>query len=167
MQNPIDPVRVREVIADYYTTTYRTKPKDYKSNEILLTANDYDFSSNINITTVSGGASTFGQLANVGTIAGTVITNTHIHGRDFHRAVGEIGAAVSLKYEDAIRIVRALFVDLSNTIKFTKNIFDFKESRLLYAFVINNKDKIKNDFRNAMTSQASQYITQANVNTDD
>jgi type III restriction enzyme len=167
VQNPIDSVHVREVIADYYNMTYKTKPKNYKSNETILSSSGYDFNPNINISTVSGGASTFGQLGKVGIILGTSITNTHIHGRDFHKAVGEIGSAVSLKYEDAIKIVRALFIDISPTIKFKKNLLDFKKSKLLYAFVINNKNKIKDDFSKAMTDQASQYIAQTNVNTDD
>jgi type III restriction enzyme len=167
VQKPIDPVRVREVISDYYNATYKTKPKDYKSNITILTAIGYDFNPDINISTVSGSASTFGQLGGVGIILGKSITNTHKHGRDFHKAVGEIGSAISLKYEDAIKIVRALFIDLSPTVKFKKNILDLKESKLLYAFVINNKNKIKDDFCKAMTSQASQYIAQTDVNTDD
>ncbi|MDR0751840.1 MAG: DEAD/DEAH box helicase family protein [Christensenellaceae bacterium] len=167
VQNPIDPTLVREVIADYYNTGYGTKPKRYKANETLLTASGYTFDPNIVISTVSGGASTFRQLENVGTITGAAITNTHIHGRDFHKAVGEIGSSVSLKYEDAIKIVRALFVDLSATIKFKKNLFDFKASKLLYAFIINNKNKIKDDFGKAMTSQSWQRTLQASINVDD
>jgi len=166
VQKPIDPVHVREVIADYYNITYKTKPKNYKSNETILVSCGYDFSPNINISTVSGGASTFGQLGRVGRISGTSITNTHIHGRDFHKAVGEIGSAVSLKYDDAIKIIRALFINLSPTIKFKNNLLDFKESKLLYAFVINNKNKIKEDFSKAMTGRTSQYIAQTNINTD-
>lgn len=167
VKNPIDPTLVREVIAEYYNATYNTKPKKYKDNEVLLTANGYVFVSDIIISTISGGATTFGQLENIDKITGKAITSTHAFGRDFHKAVGEIGSEVSLKYEDAIKIVRALFLDLSGTIKFKKNLFDFEDNKLLYAFVINNKNKIKEDFSKAMTGQTWQRTIQANVNTSD
>lgn len=167
IQNPIDPTMAREAVAAYYATKYHTKPKDYKGNETVLTSNGYVFDSNLIVTTVSGDAATFGQLERVGEIKGNIITNTHIHGRDFHRAVGEIGAAMSLKYEDAIKIVRAIFVDLSPTVKFKGNLFDFRDSKLLYAFVINNKEKLIEDFRNAMTGNRYQYILQPDINTYD
>ena len=167
VQNPIDPTKAREAVASYYATTYRTKPKDCKNNETLLAASGYVFNPNLIVSTVSGDAATFGQLGRVGAITGTVLVNTHIHGRDFHRAIGDIGKAMSLKYEDAIKVVRAIFVDLSATVKFKGNLFDFKDSKLLYAFVINNKEKLIADFRNAMTGQGYQYLMQTSTNTYD
>lgn len=167
IQNPIDPTRVREAVAAYYTDKYKTKAKDYKGNKLLLSSGGYFFDENIRVSAASGDAATLGQLGHIGAVTGTAIVNTHIHGRDFHRAVGDIGKAMSLKYEDAIRVVRALFVDLSATVKFKGNLFDFKDSKLLYAFVINNQQKIAEDFRNAMTGQFAQYQVQTTINTRD
>jgi type III restriction enzyme len=165
IQNPIDGAKVREVVADYFNSAYNTKPKDYTGNKAKLEASGYIFDANIHINTASGSATVFSELKDTNTLSGSAILSTHIHGRAFHKAVGEVGSAVSLKYEDAITVIRALFIDLSAKAKFKKNLFNF-DNKFLYAFIINNFDKLKTDFRNAMNgpNPAQQIIMQPKVN---
>jgi type III restriction enzyme len=160
---PIDNQNVREYIANYFALKYKTKAKDYKNNKLVLETNEYIFDTNIVNDTIKGSSATFGGIKEIGKISGSAILSTHIHGRLFHHCVGEIGSAISMKYEDIINVIRALFVDLTKIIKFKGNIFGFN-SKMLYAFVINNVDKLKKDFNEAMLNTRMPTIIQAKVN---
>jgi len=167
IQAPIDATKVREIIADYFADKYKTKAKYSKHNKTVLEANGYIFDTNIVNKIAHGTASTLADLKNLGKISASTVVSTHAHGHIFHHNVGVIGGAISMKYEDIVGVVRALFVDLSAKIKFKKNLFDYSDSKMLYAFVINNTDKLKDDFVKAMLDKPMQQQLQAQVNIDD
>lgn len=84
--------------------------------------------------------------------------NTHTHGREYHHQIGRIGVDVSLEYEKVNAIIRRLFCEPSFK-KGTRN----RQTKLLkldtrplYAFVINNIDKLRDDFKEAMVEQTDQ-----------
>ena len=75
--------------------------------------------------------------------------DTHRHGRAFHHEVGEIGASCGLPYEDTRSIVFRLFAAGSED----KAKVLGMSPKALYAFVINNVDRLKDDFRAAMAAE--------------
>ena len=84
--------------------------------------------------------------------------NTHTHGREYHHQVGRISTDVSLEYDKVNAIVRRLFCEPSykktggNKMKKLLKL----DTRPLYAFVINNIDLLREDFKEAMTEQTAQ-----------
>ena len=72
--------------------------------------------------------------------------NTHKHGRDYHHRIGEIGLKIGLEYSKMNTIVRRLF-DIN--VKYLNKILSL-ETKEVYAFVLNNTDKLKDDIRHAM-----------------
>jgi len=164
---PIDPTRVREVVADYFIEAYGAKPKDYKGNVIQFETNGYTFNPNVIISTVSGSASTLHGLNEVDKIVGGEVASTHKHGYAFLKSVSDIGATVSLLRQDTLTVLRSLFRDLSKKQKFSKNLFHFQESKMMYAFVINNRVKLKEDFQKALNSNYWQQTVKTDINTAD
>lgn len=77
--------------------------------------------------------------------------NTHRFGRQFHHAAAEIGAACGFRYEACREILFRLFGDREAT---KERILSLTVGRL-YSFVLNNKARLKDAFREAMADGAS------------
>ncbi len=140
-------------IANFFKQTYKTD-KNYKTNKTRLESEGYIFSKNIVRHTVSGDVrqisqSEFDQLNDVN-LSETL--NTHKHGREFHHHVANIGLKIGLSYDQMNIIIRRLF---GKKDKFTKRILEL-EIRDLYAFVINNSDKLRHDITQAMAADLNQ-----------
>jgi type III restriction enzyme len=74
--------------------------------------------------------------------------DTHFHGRMYHHRLGEIGPAIGLTYEKINPIVRRLFMQQTDSeIKLLA-----LDVRRLYAFVMNNAERLRHDFKDATTA---------------
>ena len=76
--------------------------------------------------------------------------NTHTHGRQFHHEVGILSTELSLKYEKMITVIRRIFYKNKKS-QSKKYVLLNLGTRELYAFVINNAAKLKEDFHEAIT----------------
>lgn len=140
-----------KAIAAYFTMNYKTD-KDLKTNKIRLESAGYDFSSDVVKHTVSGDVrklakSEFGKL-NVVNMREPL--NTHKHGREFHHHLSDIGLKIGLAYDQISALVRRLFGNKG------KGLVLYLEIKNLYAFVINNSDKLRHDFQEAMSANLKQ-----------
>lgn len=81
--------------------------------------------------------------------------NTHLHGSEYRHIVGEIALRVRLKYETLNAIFRRLFVRGAS--RNGEQIL-LLENRELYAFVLNNRDELKNVVMNASAEGHEQLM---------
>lgn len=132
----------------YLKNEYKLTGKK-SENKTRLESNGYVFSDDIVKHTLSGNIAKFEELAdkdNLNDVKLIEELNTHIHGRDYHNRVGRIGLEIGLEYNYINTIIGKLFGEK----------FDYNDKILnlstknLYAFVINNFDKLRINFRNAM-----------------
>lgn len=140
-------------IAQHFEKTYRTD-NNYQSNKTRLETNGYVFSTDIVRHTVTGDVhqlsqSEFNKLNDIN-LSETL--NTHKHGREFHHHVANIGLKIGLSYDQMNIIIRRLF---GKKDKYEKRILEL-EIRELYAFAINNSDRLRNDILQAMAADLKQ-----------
>jgi len=142
-----------EAIAEHFQKKYKVG-KAIKENQNILEAYGYVFSENIVKHTVSGEVrltqkSDFDKLNKLDYITKL---DTHEHGRMFHHELSNIGLKIGLPYDQMNLIIRRLFGKESS---FSKKILSL-EIKELYAFVLNNSDRLRYDIVDSM----SDYLTQ-------
>jgi len=128
--------------------------KDFVKNLTKLETAGYVFGERIVSTTLSGEASTTAEIKAAGRTMNTVevgeAVSTHRHGHDFHHAVGEIGKACPLPYDDTRAILfRAFGTKPTDAAK----CLQLETGGPMYAFVINNAKKLREDFVEALAAQ--------------
>jgi len=156
---PSDAKLALSVIAKHYETTYHTG-NNYAENKTRLATSGYVFSDTIVDTTKSGvitilNKDNFNELNDIN-IHETL--NTHKHGKDYHHCAAEIGFKISLNYDRINTILRRLFL---RDIKSESKILTL-DTRELYAFVINNRYRLKDDIEAAMANVAAQLHLNTN-----
>lgn len=116
-------------------------------NRTRLQAAEYEMSENIVKHTISGETATLDfSTEDMNTIAVTEKLNTHTHGRDYHHKIGKIGMEIGMEYSYMNTIIRKLF---DKNFKYSRKILAL-EPREVYAFVINNADRLRHLVREAM-----------------
>lgn len=140
-------------IAKYFSQTYATD-KNYNTNKMRLETSGYVFSDDIVRHTVTGdihqlSQTEFSQLNDVN-LSETL--NTHKHGREFHHHIANIGLKIGLSYDQMNIIARRLF---GKKDKYGKRILNL-EIREVYAFIINNSDKLRHDILQVMAVNLTQ-----------
>lgn len=133
----------------YYQQAYGTSTKTVE-NKTRLEAKGYVFSDNIVKKTFTGQIHTLTaqEFKNLESVDMMEPLNTHTHGREYHNRVGALGLELSLPYEQINTIMRRLF---DSNVRYDKKILRL-ETREVYAFVINNFYKLKEDIKQAMAS---------------
>ena len=122
-------------------------------NRTRLQAAGYEFSENIIKHTLSGESATLDfKSSDMNDIAVTEKLNTHIHGRDYHQKIGKIGFEIGMEYSYMNTIIRKLF---DKNFKYSRKILTL-EPREVYAFVINNVDRLRYLVREAMAYEMAQ-----------
>ncbi len=122
-------------------------------NRTRLQAAGYEMSENIVKHTISGETATLDfSTEDMNTIAVTEKLNTHIHGRDYHHKIGKIGMEIGMEYSYMNTIIRKLF---DKNFKYSRKILAL-EPREVYAFVINNADRLRHLVREAMAYELAQ-----------
>ena len=122
-------------------------------NRTRLQAAGYEMSESIVKHTLSGETATLDfAAADMNTIAVTEKLNTHTHGRDYHHKIGKIGMEIGMEYSYMNTIIRKLF---DKNFKYSRKILAL-EPREVYAFVINNADRLRHLVREAMAYELAQ-----------
>lgn len=147
---PRDAKLALRVIYKYFEKTYHTDDKVIE-NKKRLEAHNYFFKEDIVDSTKSGTIATLVRESfdNLYEINIHETLNTHKHGKEYHHCAAEIGLKISLDYSTINTLLRRLFL---KDIKSTEKILEL-EVRDLYAFVINNMHKLKDDIAAAMASE--------------
>ena len=126
---------------------------DKTENRTRLQTAGYELSENIVKHTLSGETATLDfAAADMNAIAVTEKLNTHTHGRDYHQKVGKIGLEIGMEYSYMNTIIRKLF---DKNFKYSRKILAL-EPRGVYAFVINNADRLRHLVREAMAYELGQ-----------
>jgi len=150
---PRDAQLALRVIGKYFAKKYGTDGK-YEQNKIRLSANkDYVFTGDVVNYTKSGEVSILtggDQFKDLNTINIREKLNTHKHGRDFHKCASEIGKKIHLDYTSISTIMMRLFTKQKN---YSNRILNL-EWHEFYAFVINNRDKLRYDILDAMADSS-------------
>lgn len=133
-----------------------------KENEIRLETAGFVFSDLINSYTQSGSVATLSDLhksesLNIITVKEKI--NTHKLGRTYHHCIGVIGREIGMEYKHMQTIVGKLF---GGKFDYSGKLLAL-EPRNLYAFVINNVDLLRRNFRDAMAEQLSQCAISPNM----
>ena len=127
--------------------------RDFTANKTRLATAGYVFGEKIVSSTLSGDAATTAQMKSAQRTMNAVevgeCVSTHRHGRDFHHAIGEIGAANALPYDEARTILYRVFgtkpTDVAKCLRL--------DAAAMYAFVINNVKRLRDDFIEAMSTE--------------
>lgn len=143
-----DAVLALKVIAKFLEKKYGITNK-IAENKIRLETAGYEFSADVVDRTVSGSVAklTKEQFAELNEISISETLDTHKHGYEFHHCAAEIGLKISLPYNSIRQILQRLFCinpSYSNKVLHL-------DVRPFYAFVINNKDKLRYDIAEAMS----------------
>lgn len=141
-----------DAIFDYFTTTYHIKSP--KTNKATLEAQGYIFSTDIVKQFSTGKVIKLEnvEFSNLNVGGWREPLNTHTHGREFHHQISQIGLKIGMEYDQMIVIMRRLF---EKNAPYKNKILEL-DTRLLYAFVINNADKLSRDIRQAMAANLQQ-----------
>jgi type III restriction enzyme len=147
-----DPQQALSVISGRFRRKYKLG-KDLSQNRIRLETAGYVFGEDVVSSTVSGDASTIGGLKSanrsMNVVSIRVPVNTHRHGREFHHCIGEIGAASALPYDEMRTIVHRVFGTKPSDVAKCLRL----EAKELYAFVINNVKRLRDDVGEAISEE--------------
>ncbi len=122
-------------------------------NRTRLQTAGYIMSENIVKHTISGETATLDfNSADMNVVDVTEKLNTHKHGRDYHQKIGKIGLEIGMEYSFMNTIIRKLF---DKNFNYTRKILAL-EPREVYAFVLNNADRLRHLVREAMAYELAQ-----------
>ncbi len=121
----------------------------------------YVFSNNIIAKTKSGTIShvSADQIWKLSDVNIKTKLNTHTHGREYHHRVSDLGLKIGLEYSQMNTIIRKLFDKKS---KYKNKILSL-ETREVYAFLLNNFDRLKEDIRRAMSTAHEQSFSYKDI----
>ena len=147
-----NPQKALQAITIYAEKEYRVGGNKAE-NKTRLQAAGYIFSADIVCHTLSGETATLDfNSADMNTIAVTEKLNTHTHGRDYHQQIGKIGLEIGMEYSFMNTIIRKLF---DRNFNYSRKILAL-DPREVYAFVLNNADRLKHFIREAMAYELTQ-----------
>ena len=122
-------------------------------NKTRLQVAGFVFDDNIIKHTISGETSTLDfSSKDMNFIAISEKLNTHIHGRDYHQKIGQIGLEIGMEYSFMNIIIRKLF---DRKFNYSRKVL-LLEPREVYSFVLNNADKLKRLVCEAMAAEIAQ-----------
>lgn len=156
LQYEVNPKYALNALIEYFKIEYKLEKNKYKENENILSSYGFNFDKNINLTVYKGSVSsiTSKNLSHLNHVTVKMILDTHEHGRNFHQATSRIARTAGITYDSMATIVRRLFCSKPEH----KEKFLNLEPKELYAFVINNREKIEYAMKKAMSD--SKYMPQ-------
>ena len=160
---PRDAQLALRVIVKWFEKTYHIDGK-MQENRKKLEAHGYVFSNEVVDFTRSGSVATLSRdgFAELNTINIHEKLDTHKHGREFHHCTAEIGLKIHLDYDSVRTILMRLFTAHSKSSSRILNL-DWRD---LYAFVINNKEKLRYDIIDAMADETMHQMLKLNRTTE-
>lgn len=155
-----DPAAALQSMVAYFAQQYRTGA-DATENKTRLETGGYIFSDKIVDFTKSGAITTLEQDKIKGLNDISILTDldTHVHGREYHHRVAEIGLKVGLEYAQINAIMRRLF---DKNVRYPNKVLTL-DTREVYAFVLNNATRLKSDIRQAMAVMLGQQMLPGNL----
>lgn len=140
-------------ISEYFEQGYGIG-SNMSKNEIILRKAGFEFSENVERHTFSGKVVlTDGLDTNsLNKIGAPEVLNTHKHGREYRRQIGQIGFEIGMEYTYMNTIIRKLF---DKNFTYSRKILNL-EPRLVYSFVLNNADRLRRIVREAMAAELNQ-----------
>ena len=147
-----NPQKALQAIASYVEKEYGVGTNKAE-NRTRLQAAGFELSEDIVKHTLSGETATLDfNSTDMNKIEVTERLDTHIHGRDYHQKIGKIGLEIGMEYSYMNTIIRKLF---DKNFRYSRKILAL-EPRAVYAFVINNVDKLRYLVREAMAYEIAQ-----------
>lgn len=147
-----NPQKALQAIASYAEKEYGVKANNTENRTRLQTAG-FELNENIVRHTFSGEAVTLDfSSTDLNDIKVVEPLNTHKHGREYHHTIGKIGLEIGMEYSYMNTIIRKLF---DKNFTYTRKILSL-EPRSVYAFVINNADRLRHLVREAMAYELAQ-----------
>ncbi len=143
-------------ISAYLKSTYRLTGNKVQ-NRLKLESRGFVFSDHIVRYTYSGKVAMIWELSEKDRLNAIEIKepiNTHVHGREYHHRVGQIGLEIGMEYAKMNTIIGKLF---SDKFSYTGQVLNLTV-RELYAFVINNMDVLRHICREAMAANLAQEV---------
>lgn len=146
-----DATKALKAIVDYYKMKYGISTKT-EENKTRLTTEKYVFSDMVRKQTFTGEIHTLNvkEFENLDKVDLVEPLNTHRHGREYHNRVSTLGVKSSLTYDKMNTIIRRLF---DKDVRYSDKILRL-DTREVYAFVINNFNKLKEDISAAMSNSS-------------
>ncbi len=149
-----NPQKALKAIADYAEQQFGTGNNKSENRTRLQTAG-FIMSENIVKHTLSGETATLDfTAADLNEVAVTEKLSTHKHGRDYHQKIGRIGLEIGMEYSFMNTIIRKLF---DKNFNYSRKILAL-EPREVYAFVLNNPDRLRHLVREAMACELNQTM---------
>lgn len=152
--NTRSPQAALTAICKYFEKTYELS-RDKAQNKVRLDAQEYIFSNDIIRHSYKGEVVELKKLENTSDMNKITFhepINTHRHGREHHHDIAAIGLEIGMPYTYMTTIIGKLFGD--------KHTYHGKllslPPRELYAFIINNADRLRRDCREAMAAELEQ-----------
>ena len=146
-----DPVMALGAVCSHFAKKYKLDG-DMAKNKKRLEAAHYLFSSDIVNQTVTGDATVLEDIfqgSAMKQVSFSTVLDTHRHGQYFRHALGEVGAGCGLPYNE----VRGIFSRIFGDKPAFRQKFAALSPKELYAFAINNMQRLKEDFREAMSAE--------------
>ena len=124
------------------------------NNKTILESNGYTFEETISNSIVQDKIVKIDsdELANANKIQISSIVNTSKNGIDLRHSIGIISSKIGMKYDKTRVILERMFLRRK---LFTKKFIDLSLNAF-YAFIINNEDKLKYDFLEAVSQESRQ-----------
>lgn len=160
---PRDAALILRTFSEYLKTRYALSGR-LGENKTKMQAYGYGFGKDIVDYTKSGSVSKLQkeQIDDLNAISVHEELNTDKHGRAYHHCTAEIGLKVTLDYARMNAVLRKLFLkDTGSAHKVLA-----LEVRELYSFIINNKERLIADLREALASTAVQQSIKVNKITE-
>lgn len=141
------------IIQNYYIKKYNLT-SNKTNNKTILKSNGYIFGETIENTIVQDEIIKLDsdEISNAKTIKVESIVNTSKNGIDLRHSIGIISSKIGMKYDKTRVVLERMFLKR----KLFTNKFINLSLVEFYAFVINNEDKLKYDFLEAMSQQSRQ-----------
>ena len=147
-----NPQAALTAVAKYFEKEFHTGGNKAENATRLQTAG-FVLDEDIVRHTISGETATLDfQAAGMNEIDVTEKLDTHRHGRDYHQKVGKIGLEIGMEYSYMNTIIRKLF---DKKFSYSRKILSL-EPRAVYAFVLNNADRLRHIVREAMAVELAQ-----------
>ncbi|RST60129.1 restriction endonuclease subunit R [Siminovitchia terrae] len=154
-----DAIQALKSLLGFYQMEYGVTTKTGE-NKTRLEAKGYIFSEEIVKKIYTGEVRTLtsDEFKNLQSVQLVEPLNTHKHGREYHNRISALGLSLNLQYEQMNTIIRRLF---DKNVRYDQKILRL-QTREVYAFVINNFYKLKEDIQSAMSSMDIQETLSLN-----
>ena len=144
-----------KIIQNYMIRKYNLT-NNKNNNKTILEANGYVFDETITNSIVQDKIVKIdsNEIANANKIQVKSVVNTSKNGIDLRHSIGVISSKIGMKYDKTRVVLERMFLKRK---LFTKKFINLSLVEF-YAFVINNEDKLKYDFLEAVSQEARQIF---------